>query len=70
MLRGFGMWQAISPRGATFRLTERFRLLFRAGLFNILNHPNFANPISDLGSGLFGQLTAMLNSSIGGGLGR
>jgi hypothetical protein len=26
------------------RLTERFRLLFRADFFNLTNRPNFANP--------------------------
>jgi hypothetical protein len=66
-LRGFGMWQADLSARRTFRLTERFRLTFRGDFFNVLNHPNFANPVTDLGSGLFGQSTSMLNSSIGGG---
>ena len=31
-----------------FPLSERFRLTFRADLFNALNHPNFGNPINDI----------------------
>lgn len=27
-------------------LTERFKLLFRADFYNLLNHPNFANPLA------------------------
>ena len=30
----------------TTRLTERFKLLFRADFYNLFNHPNFANPLA------------------------
>ncbi len=39
-----------------FKISERFNADFRAEFFNILNHPVFANPISNLASGtLFGK---------------
>jgi len=38
-------------------------------VFNTLNHPNFANPISVIGSGLFGiSTTSVANSEVGGGV--
>ncbi len=43
-LRGFGAWQIDFALHRTFRLTERAALQFRAEAFNVLNHPNFANP--------------------------
>jgi hypothetical protein len=42
-------------------------LLLRVDLFNVFNHPNFANPIADAGSGLFGLATSLQNSQLGGG---
>src|SRR6202453_1398859 len=48
VLRGFGAWQIDFALHRTFRLSESTSLQFRAEAFNILNHPNFANP-SDFG---------------------
>ena len=42
---------------------ERVHGQFRAECFNILNHPNFANPTGSVSSGTFGQLTATPTSS-------
>lgn len=36
---------------------------FRAECFNVLNHPNFANPTGSVNSGTFGQITATPTSS-------
>lgn len=44
VLRGLGAWQIDFALHREFPLTERIRLQFRAEAFNILNHPNFANP--------------------------
>jgi hypothetical protein len=40
-----------------FRVTEKAGLRFRGEFFNILNHPNFANPTNLLTNGLFGRST-------------
>jgi hypothetical protein len=39
---GFRNWDF--SVGKTWKFTERFSAQFRAEFFNILNHPNFANP--------------------------
>jgi hypothetical protein len=44
VLRGLGAWQIDFAVHREFILAERVRLQFRAEFFNILNHPNFANP--------------------------
>jgi hypothetical protein len=48
------------------RLTEKVRMGFRWEVFNIFNHPNFANPASDVSTpSTFGKITAMsVNSRI------
>jgi hypothetical protein len=43
-LRGPGFFQWDLSLMKNFPLTEKIKLQFRADLFNILNHPNFANP--------------------------
>lgn len=43
-LRGPAFFQWDMSMMKNFPITERAKLQFRADLFNILNHPNFANP--------------------------
>ena len=42
-----------------FKVTERVNFALGAQAFNVLNHPNFANPDSGFGDPTFGQITAM-----------
>ena len=39
-------------------ITERVRFGVGATAYNIFNHPNFANPVGDISSGQFGQITS------------
>jgi len=39
-----------------FTLTERVRFTAGANFYNVFNHPNFANPVSDIASGQFGTI--------------
>jgi hypothetical protein len=42
------------------QLAEKVRMVFRWEVFNVLNHPNFANPASDVSSpSTFGKISAM-----------
>ena len=66
-LRGFGFLQADAAVRRQFRLTERLGLLLKLECFNVFNRPNFANPVSNLGSSLFGQSVQMLGPSLGAG---
>lgn len=65
-LRGFpaAQWDLAVRR--EFPIREGLKLQFRAELFNVLNHPNFADPSGTLGNPLFGQSAAMLAKGIGG----
>jgi hypothetical protein len=46
----------------------RYNLTFSLNFQNVLNHPNFNNPVGNLGSGLFGQSTATTGfGGFGGG---
>jgi hypothetical protein len=70
-LRGFGAAQWDFAIHRDFPLHELLKIQFRAEMFNVLNHPNFAPPIGDLSgqSGPFGLSTQMLGQSLSGGVG-
>jgi len=74
LLRGFGAWQWDFAVHRDFSVHESVKLQFRAELFNLLNHPNFGQPVGDLGSPsalnpLFGRSTQMLGQSLSGSVG-
>jgi hypothetical protein len=73
-LRGFGATQWDFAIHRDFTIREQIKLQFRAEMFNVLNHPNFGQPLGDLGNPLFpnpkfGRSTQMLGQSLSGVLG-
>lgn len=82
-LRGPGFFQWDFSAMKSFALTEKANLQFRADLFNILNHPNYANPDGGVCSSLtyqgagktakcvpnpyFGQTTSTVANQTGNG---
>jgi hypothetical protein len=68
-LRGFPLRQLDLALRRRFALTERMNLQFRMDVFNLLNRPNFGDPVGDLNSGLFGRSTAMFGRSLGSNIG-
>jgi hypothetical protein len=71
-LRGFGFAQLDLALRRVIPITERYRFSIALEGFNVLNHPNFANPSSLEGANLaspdFGVVTQMLNQTFGGGV--
>jgi hypothetical protein len=65
-IQGFGVSQFDLSAARQFSFTERWRLQLRGDMFNLLNHPNFANPVSFLSSPQFGISTQTLNQGLGG----
>jgi Carboxypeptidase regulatory-like domain/TonB-dependent Receptor Plug Domain/TonB dependent receptor len=68
LLRGFDLLETDLSIRRTFLIAERVKILFRADLFNLFNHPNFADPDSTLDDGTFGQSLSMANGVLGGGV--
>ncbi len=78
-LRGFPSHQLNFGIRRKFRFTEQFAAQVKAELFNVFNHPNFADPLGSLGSvnaatgnltfsrATFGISPSMLNTSLGTG---
>jgi len=61
--RGFGGLNENVSLAKSFRLTEKFRLDFRAEAFNMFNRVVFSNPQSSLDSNSFGRVTGQANAA-------
>ncbi len=68
-LRGFPLRQMDLALRRRFVLTEQMNVQFRTDIFNLFNHPNFADPIGDLSNSFFGASTAMFGRSLGSNVG-
>ena len=66
-LRGFGAFQWDFAVHRDFPIHESVKLQFRAEMFNVLNHPNFGQPDSNLSDSSFGQSTQILAQYLSGG---
>jgi hypothetical protein len=66
-LRGFGATQWDFAVHREFPIHESLSLQFRAEMFNVLNHPNFAPPVGDLSDPRFGLSKETLGQFLGGG---
>ena len=67
-LRGFSAAQWDLAIHRDFPIRESTKLQFRAEMFNVLNHPNFAPPIGDISNtAQFGLSTSMLGNYLAGG---
>ncbi|MBZ5625842.1 MAG: TonB-dependent receptor [Acidobacteriia bacterium] len=60
-LRGPGFWTWDMSLRKNFVTFERQTLQFRFELFDILNHPNWNNPVTDPTNGSFGKVTGKTN---------
>jgi len=63
ILRGPGYRAWDMSLRKNFRIIEKQSLQFRFEMFNILNHPNWSNPVVDPSSGSFGLVTGKTNDT-------
>lgn len=67
-LRGFSAAQLDFSVHRDFPIRESMKLQFRAEMFNLLNHPNFAPPVGDVSNTTqFGLSTSTLGNYLAGG---
>ena len=67
VLSGPGLFQTDASVRRQFRLYRGSSVETAISAFNLLNHPAFSNPVSYLGSALFGQSTSTTNLMLGSG---
>ncbi len=67
VLTGAGLFQIDASLRRQLRLYRGISAEASVSAFNVFNHPSFANPVSYLGSALFGQPTNMTNLMLGAG---
>jgi hypothetical protein len=61
--RGPGYWEVDAALEKKTALSDRVNVKFRAEAFNLLNHPIFGDPASNISSAAsFGQITSVLNT--------
>jgi len=53
---GPGSWNLDGSVFRRFKVRERANLQFRVEFFNALNHPNFANPVANIGAATVGRI--------------
>ena len=66
-ITGLGLFQIDTSLRRQIRLYRGTSVEAVVSAFNLLNQPSFANPVSYLGSGLFGQSTSMTSLMLGTG---
>jgi hypothetical protein len=67
VLRAFGLTQWNFGVHRDFRIHDSLSLQFRAEMFNLLNHPNFAPPVGDISVAQFGLSTQTYGQYLSGG---
>ncbi len=63
---GPGAFEIDTSLEKKFRLSERYTFDLRGTAFNLLNHPEFSNPASNISKSSFGQITSILNDGATG----
>jgi hypothetical protein len=66
-MRGPGVVNVDLSLFRTFRLTERYKLEFRAESFNLSNTPHFSTPTSSVNSATFGRIYSTQSADVMGG---
>jgi hypothetical protein len=64
--RGPGYYEIDTALEKATSINERLAVKFRVEAFNLLNHPTYGDPASNISSGSFGVITSVLNSSATG----